>query len=136
PNAQIDVGGLIASSLNLSIPHFLAGHYVFQGTGIESPIKNRGAIHGVHDGVFLLAPNVENNGVITSPGGNIVLAAGAKAYLSKHPDGRGFLAEISNPMGQAVNLKDLIADGGNITMAGRVVNQAGMIRADSVREQK
>src|SRR5262249_40978624 len=127
PNAQVNVGGLIASSLNLSNANFLAGHYLFEGTGIEGPVKNMGAIQGLHDGVYLLAPNVENSGVMTSPGGNIVLAAGAKAYLSKRPDGRGFLAEISNPIGQAMNLKDLIADGGNITLAGRVVNQAGLI---------
>src|SRR5215813_5708836 len=38
PNAQVNVGGLIASSLNLSNANFLAGHYVFQGTGIEGPI--------------------------------------------------------------------------------------------------
>ena len=63
------------------------------------------------------------------------MAAGAKAFLSNRPDGRGFLAELSNPLGQAVNFKDFIADGGNITMAGRVVNQAGLIRADSVREK-
>jgi filamentous hemagglutinin family protein len=135
PNAQVNVGGLIASSLNLSSANFLAGHYLFQGTGIEGPVKNMGVINALHNGVFLLAPNVENSGVITSPGGNIVLAAGAKAYLSNRPDGRGFLAELSNPLGQAVNLKDLIADGGNITMAGRIVNQSGLIRADSVRER-
>ena len=135
PNAQINVGGLIASSLNLSSANFLTGHYLFQGTGIEGPVKNMGVINASHNGVYLLAPNVENSGVITSPGGNIVLAAGAKAYLSNRPDGRGFLAELSNPLGQAVNFKDLIADGGNITMAGRVVNQAGLIRADSLRER-
>jgi filamentous hemagglutinin family protein len=135
PTAQVNVGGLIASSLNLSNPNFLAGHYLFQGTGLEGWVKNSGTIQGQYGGVYLLAPNVENSGVITSPGGNIVLAAGAKAYLSNRPDGRGFLAELSNPLGQAVNLKDLIADGGNITLAGRVVNQAGLIRADSVREQ-
>jgi len=134
PNAQVDVGGLIASSLNLSNANFLAGHYLFQGTGIEGMVKNMGAING-SQGVYLLAPNVENSGVITSPGGNIVLAAGAKAFLSNRPDGRGFLAELSNPLGQAVNVKDLIADGGTITVAGRVVNQAGLIRADSVREK-
>jgi len=135
PNAQVNVGGLIASSLNLSNANFLAGHYLFQGTGVEGTVKNMGTIQGSHDGVYLLAPNVENSGVITSPGGNIVLAAGAKAFLSSRPDGRGFLAELSNPLGQSANLKDLIADGGMITMAGRVVNQTGLIRADSVREQ-
>ncbi len=135
PNAQVNVGGLIASSLNLSNANFLAGHYLFQGTGIEGLVKNMGAIQGSHAGVYLLAPNVENSGVIGSPGGNIVLAAGAKAFLSNRPDGRGFLAELSNPLGQAVNVKDLIADGGTITLAGRMVNQAGVIKADSVREK-
>lgn len=135
PNAQVNVGGLMASSLNLSNANFLAGHYLFEGAGIEGPVKNMGWITGSHDGIYLLAPNVENSGIITSPKGNIVLAAGATAFLSNRPDGRGFLAQLSNPLGQAVNLKDLIADGGNITMASRVVNQAGLIRADSVREQ-
>ena len=136
PEAQVNVGGLIASSLNLSNANFLAGHYLFQGAGLEGWIKNAGTIQGQYGGVYLLAPNVENSGVITSPGGNIVLAAGAKAFLSNRPDGRGFLAELSNPLGEAVNLKELIADGGNITLAGRVVNQEGLVRANSVRENR
>ena len=135
PNAQLNVGGLVASSLNMSSANFLAGHYLFQGTGLEGPVKNMGLINALHNGVYLLAPNVENNGVITSPGGNIVLAAGTTAFLSNRPDGRGFLAELSNPVGRAVNLKDLIADGGNITLAGQVVNQEGLIQANSVKER-
>ncbi len=135
PKAQINVGGLIASSLNMTNANFLAGHYLFEGTGVAGTIKNMGLIQGNHDGVYLLAPNVENSGIITAPGGNIVLAAGAKAYLSNRPDGRGFLAEISAPIGRAVNVKDLIADGGNITLAGRVVNQEGLVQANSVREK-
>lgn len=136
PNAQVNVGGLIASSLNLSNANFLSGHYLYEGTGLEGWVKNAGTIHGHYDGVYLLAPNVENSGIITSPGGNIVLAAGTTAYLSNRPDGRGFLAEIKAPVGQAINLKDLIADGGNITLAGRVVNQEGLVQANSVREHK
>ena len=135
PTAQVNVGGLIASSLNISNANFLAGHYLYEGTGLEGWVKNAGTIHGHYDGVYLLAPNVENSGIITSPGGNIVLAAGATAYLSNRPDGRGFLAEIKAPIGQAVNVKDLIADGGNITLAGRVVNQEGLVQANSVRER-
>ncbi len=135
PNAQVNVGGLIASSLNLSNANFMAGHYLFEGTGVEGLVKNSGAIHAGHDGVYLLAPNVENSGLIVSPGGNVVLGAGKTAYLSNRPDGRGLLAEITAPTGQAANLKEILADGGQVTLAGRVVNQAGLIRADSVREQ-
>lgn len=135
PNAQVNVGGLIASSLNLTNENFMRGFYSFEGAGIEGLVKNMGRIHGAHDGVYLLAPNVENSGIITTAGGSIVLAAGAKAYLSNRPDGQGFLAEISAPIGHAVNLKDLIADGGQITLAGRVVNQEGLVQANSVRER-
>ncbi len=135
PNAQVNVGGLIASSLNITNANFLAGHYLFEGAGVEGIVKNLGFIRGIHDGVYLLAPNVENGGVITAPGGNIVLAAGTKAYLATRPDGRGFLTEFSAPTGQAVNVKDLVADGGHVTLAGRVVNQAGRVQANSVREK-
>lgn len=135
PNAQVNVGGLVASSLNISNANFLAGHYLFEGAGVEGAVKNLGLIRGIHDGVYLLAPNVENSGVITASGGNIVLAAGAKAYLASRPDGRGFLTELSAPTGQAANVKDLIADGGHVTLAGRVVNQQGLIQANSVREK-
>lgn len=134
PNAQINVGALIASSLHLTDANFLAGQYLFQGTGIEGAVRNMGAINGT-SGVYLLAPNVENHGVITSPGGNIVLAAGTTAYLSNRPDGNGLLAEISAPTGQALNVGKMIADGGTITMAGRVVNQRGLAQANSVREK-
>ncbi|HXV83053.1 MAG TPA: filamentous hemagglutinin N-terminal domain-containing protein [Candidatus Binatia bacterium] len=134
-HAQVNVGGIIASSLHLSDANFLAGNYVFQGTGIEGAVKNAGVIRTSGAGAYLFAPNVENSGVITSPGGNIVLGAGKTAYLSYRPDGTGFLAKITAPTGQAVNVKDLVADGGYITMAGRVVNQSGLIQANSVRAQ-
>jgi filamentous hemagglutinin family protein len=134
-HAQVNVGGIIASSLHISDANFLAGNYLFQGTGIEGAVKNAGVIQTGSAGAYLFAPNVENSGVITSPGGNIVLGAGKTAYLSHRADGNGFLAQITAPVGQAVNVKDLIADGGHITMAGRIVNQFGLIQANSVREQ-
>lgn len=134
-NAQVNVGGLIASSLNITNANFLAGHYIFTGSGVEGAVTNLGLVQAIHDGVYLLAPNVTNGGVITAPGGNIVLAAGAQAYLASRPDGRGFLTELSAPTGQALNVKDLLADGGHVTLAGRVVNQAGRVQANSVREK-
>lgn len=134
-HAQVNVGAIIASSLHLSDANFLAGHYLFQGTGVEGLVHNAGVIHATSGGAYLLAPNVENAGLITSSGGSIVLGAGTTAYLSNRPDGRGLLAEVTAPTGQAVNVRELIADGGHVTMAGRTVNQEGLIQANSVREQ-
>lgn len=134
-HAQVNVGAIIASSLHLSDANFLAGHYLFHGTGVEGLVHNAGVIHATSGGAYLLAPNVQNSGLITSPGGSIALGAGTTAYLSTRPDGRGLLAEVTAPTGQAVNVGDLIADGGHITMAGRTVNQEGLIQANSIREQ-
>ncbi|MGQ0812320.1 MAG: two-partner secretion domain-containing protein [Nitrospiraceae bacterium] len=135
PNAQVNVSGLMASTLNLTDTNFLRGHYLFEGHAITGLVKNEGTITAGIDGVYLLAANVENHGIIRSPDGHITLAAGSTAFLSNRPDGRGFLAEVTAPTGQALNVKDLIADGGQITLAGKVVNQQGLAQANSVRER-
>ncbi|MFY9271210.1 MAG: filamentous hemagglutinin N-terminal domain-containing protein, partial [Candidatus Manganitrophaceae bacterium] len=136
PGAQVNVNGLIASSLNLTDANFLSGHYLFEGSALAGSVQNAGTIETGSGGfVYLLAPNVENSGMIRSPEGHITLAAGTTAYLSNRPDGRGFLVEVTAPSGEALNLKELIADGGRINLFGRVVNQSGLIRANSIREQ-
>jgi len=137
PGAQVNVSGLTASSLNLSDADFLKGQYRFAGTGAEGPVKNAGTITTPSGGfVYLLAPNVENSGLIQTPEGQIILAAGSTAYLSQNPDGQGLLVELKAPAGEALNLQSLIADGGTINMFGRVVNQTGLIQANSVQEKE
>jgi filamentous hemagglutinin family protein len=136
PHSQVNVGGLIASSLNLTDQNFLSGHYLFQGQNAAGSVNNTGAIETGPGGfVYLFAPNVKNSGLIKSPEGQIVLAAGTTAYLSERPDGQGFLVAVTAPAGEALNLGDLVADGGNINIYGRVVNQQGLVQANSVREK-
>ena len=135
PNAQVNVNGLVASSLNLTDSDFLNGIYNFQQSGIAGAVNNAGSIHTDTGGfVYLFAPNVENTGVITSPEGQIYLAAGSTVYLTDRPDGQGFLVKVQAPAGTASNLKDLIADGGAVDLYGQVVNQSGLIQANSVRQ--
>src|SRR6185436_2354908 len=130
------VSGLVASSLNMTDQSFLSGSYLFQGGTTAGPVTNAGTIEtGPRGFVYLFAPNVKNSGVIKTPEGQIVLAAGTTAYLSNRPDGQGFLVEVKNLTGKAVNLKDLVSDGGKISIYGRVVNQEGLIQANSVRER-
>jgi len=136
PNAQVNVNGLVASSLNLTDRNFLNGVYRFQPSGVGGAVSNAGSIQTGEGGfVYLLAPNVENSGLIRSPDGQIVLAAGSTVYLTDRPDGRGLLVQVQAPAGAATNLKDLIADGGTIALYGQVVNQSGLIQANSVRQQ-
>jgi len=80
--SQVDVAGFAASTLNISNADFLAGRQVFRGTGAEGRVVNHGEIVTPAGGrVLLVAPQVENNGVIRAPSGEIVLAAGSTVRL-------------------------------------------------------
>lgn len=144
PTAQVNAGGLVASALHMSDADFLAGsyrlgtastHVGLPDTIANSLVRNEGSITAGAQGVYLFAHNVENAGIIKSPDGHIVLAAGTSVFLSNRPDGRGLFVEVTSPTGQAVNVKDLIADGGQVSLFGRVVNQSGLVQANSVRER-
>lgn len=80
-NAQVSVGGLVASTLNLSDQDFLAGQYRFNGDSTAS-VRNKGNIHTKNGGyVALLGANVSNHGAITASQGNVSLAAGKEVTL-------------------------------------------------------
>lgn len=129
--AQVNVNGLIASSLNMTDAAFLSGKYSFDGSAANGMVRNEGQINAGPYGVYLIAPNVTNNGVITSAGGHLALAAGTSAYLSERADGRGLLVEVKAPAGEALNLKSLVSDGGQVSMIGRLVTQSGVVQANS-----
>ena len=129
--AQIDVAGLIASSLDISNEDFLNGKLKFAGTGTEGAVSNAGNITTPSGGqVVLIAPNVENSGVITSPNGEILLAAGHTVELTDTLN-PALRVEITAPEGQALNLGTLIAEGGRIGMYAGLVTQAGTVSATS-----
>lgn len=76
--AQIDVAGLVASTLNLSDTDFLKGTFRFAGAGGE--VQNGAVIRTAKGGfVYLIGGRVENSGTIES--GNVVLAAGERVTL-------------------------------------------------------
>lgn len=86
--------------------------------------------------VFLFATSeVINNGLISSPNGQIVLAAGHKVYLfaPTREDSaafRGLFIEVGSG-GEARNLGTLVSDRGNTTLVGLAVNNEGRISARS-----
>ena len=79
--SQVDVAGLVASSLSLSNSDFLNGKLKFgdaNGGSASSAgaVKNEGNIRTAVGGeVLLVAPRVENSGLIFAPEGKILLAA-------------------------------------------------------------
>jgi filamentous hemagglutinin family protein len=130
-DARIDVNGLVASSLGLSNADFLAGKNNFKAEGQAGKVENQGRITTPQGGqVYLIAPDVENNGIITSPKGNIILAAGRSVQLvdSANPSVQ---VVVAAPEDQALNLGQVVAQGGRIGIYGALVNQRGSVNADS-----
>lgn len=80
--------------------------------------------------VMLLAPDVTNSGVIKTPDGQTILAAGKTVYLSTLDQFAGLLVEVSSG-GSATNLGDIIVNHGNASLIGLAVNQQGNISAST-----
>ncbi len=139
PTAQINVGGLVASTLNLSVSDFNAGNYNFAGAS-SNAIINQGNIIAANGGtVALIAAKVTNTGTIVATAGNVLIGAGAKVTLDlggpvKLQVEQGAIdALISN--GGAIQ-----ADGGYIyltasaanDLATTVINNTGLIEAQTL----
>jgi filamentous hemagglutinin family protein len=136
PDSFIKTGGLVVSTANCIPPQNTGGSWEFNGPPPLASIVNYGQIKIGNDGsAFLIAGNVENNGDIEAPGGTVGLAAGQTVLLSDRPDGRGMSMQVKLPQGSVDNEGNLVADSGTIAMNAQVVNQNGLIQADSVRDQ-
>ncbi len=129
--SQVNVAGLVASTLAISNSDFLAGKNKFTAGDVTGAVSNLGAITTPSGGqVYLIAPDVSNSGIITSPKGDVVLAAGRSVQLadSTNPD---MQVVVSAPTDRALNLGDVIAQGGKIGIYGALINQRGKLNANS-----
>jgi filamentous hemagglutinin family protein len=116
---------------------------------VEGDAQGRAALSVANGGLLLLAaPQVTNNGSLSAPDGQVMLAAGGKVYLAapKVTDTgtslRGLLVEVSNddlPGLPAAGTRTVengvtgsVAVGrGNATMIGYAVNQKGLVSAST-----
>ncbi len=123
-SARVDVGGLIASSLNLSDADYLAGKYHFTSNGSAGLISNQGTLVA-HDGgyILLLGPQVQNSGTIESPNGKINLSAGQNVSVALDPEGLLNVevdAAVINALVQ--NSGTLKAEGGVVQLSAQALN--------------
>jgi filamentous hemagglutinin family protein len=133
-NARIDVAGFVASSLNLSDQDFRAGRMRFTETPGAGKVSNAGVIDTTSGGpggrVFLVGPDVQNSGIIRSPQGEIILAAGKSVELVSE-NSPFVTVNITADSEQALNVGQLLADSGRIGMFGALVRQGGVAQANS-----
>ncbi|MEX1067116.1 MAG: filamentous hemagglutinin N-terminal domain-containing protein, partial [Aquisalimonadaceae bacterium] len=138
-SAQVDVGGLVASTLTMSNEDFLAGNYNFTGASSNAVI-NQGAIQAAAGGyVALIAARIENTGTIAVPDGSVLMGAGSRVTL-----------DLGGPVKLEVEeaaIDALIQQGGGIRvdgglvyltasaagdLAATVINQTGVIEAQAL----
>jgi filamentous hemagglutinin family protein len=133
--ASITAHGLVmttasAPALNLSS----GGPWSFNTPPPAANIINYGQINIAGGGsAFLIANDIVNNGTISAPGGSIGLCAGQTVLVSMSPDGRGLSAKVTLPQGSVDNEGNLIADAGSIVAQAQLVNQNGLVQANSAR---
>jgi len=139
--AQVNVGALVASTLDISDDVFNKGvlsaidaqkqNPAFQGSGGSITIEDGAKLESADGGkIMILAPQIVNGGEIRTPDGQAVLAAGQKVYVtaSNDPQLRGLLVEV-DAGGSVQNLGKVIAERGNVSLIGLAVNQDGLVQA-------
>ncbi|MGH8261503.1 MAG: filamentous hemagglutinin N-terminal domain-containing protein, partial [Steroidobacteraceae bacterium] len=147
--AQLNVGSLIASSLELTGFDPTTGRFSFQSlSGRPGAIDNEGTITAAKGGsVALLGGTVLNNGLIVADYGTVGLGAGKVATLDFYGDGllrlqvSGTLDANPSGAGAAVqNAGRIQADGGQVLLTASAtqdvfasaVNNSGVVRASRI----
>ncbi len=89
PNATINVGSLIASTLNISDQDFLDNNYRFSldKDSEKSKIHNCGHIEAPEGAIILLAPKIINDGLLSAKAGKILVASSETVTLDFSQDG-------------------------------------------------
>ena len=146
--AAVDVGALVASTLDIGNADFLGGRYAFAdsgGNGGAGSVRNEGSIHAAERGtIALLGAQVSNSGSLTARLGTVGLAAGGKVSLDFNGDGlTRIVVDAARLNALVANGGAMIADGGLVTMTARalgtlteaVVRQDGLVRANTLVER-
>lgn len=143
--AEVNVGGLVASSLQISDQDFLAGKTTLNGGAGAGAVLNQGSVNAAPGGVVaLIGPQVGNSGTISTPGGSTVLAAGDRVSLDFQGDGLVGVNVERGVFDAAVrNEGHISADGGMVALSARsadallnsVINNTGVIEAKGLVER-
>ncbi len=146
--AQLNVGGLMASTLDLTPTNFLAGNYTLNAVGSGEGIVNYGLLQAASGGsISLVGGNVVNNGVILANYGNINLDGADQAVLDF--DGNGLInIQITGALKQRLeadqaavtNNGSLSATSGTVVLQAaaaknlftNLVNNTGIINASGI----
>ncbi|MDJ0908260.1 MAG: filamentous hemagglutinin N-terminal domain-containing protein [Woeseiaceae bacterium] len=140
--AQLNVAGLVASSLSISVEDFMSGNYTLEGTGEGGLILNQGTINA--DYVALIGEAVANEGLIVADAGVVHLSASRKVAIDFDGGGLMYFESDSEILSSALdvdaavsNSGTIIADGGRVLLTAdaardvysQAINNSGLIQA-------
>jgi filamentous hemagglutinin family protein len=137
PGANINVGSLVASTLNVGNDQFmLGGDLDFEGTS-RAGVVNYGNVRALEGDIYLIGARVENHGQLLAPKGTVGLAAGQSVRLadSAHPhltvratsEAIGGTGVLNTGLIEGLQA-ELVANGGNVYALA--VNNEGVVRAN------
>ena len=110
PGSVVDVAGLLASTLNVTNADFLAGRLSFHAPlGTAGIIRNDGTLRAASGGrIYLVAPTIDNHGIISAPDGSVVLVGGHSVTLidSNRPDVQ---VQLTAGAGEVLNIGTIVA---------------------------
>jgi filamentous hemagglutinin family protein len=147
--SSVNVGGLVASTLDITDDDFMKGRYVFQGGGKGTgQVVNMGTIKAVGDGngggyVALLGEQVRNEGVIIAERGTVAMNGATKATLNFNGDSLVSVSLDEGALNALVeNKKAIYADGGKVILTakaadevlGAQVNTDGIVQARTLAD--
>jgi len=152
--AQINVAGLLVSTLNMSIQDFINGDYLLEQGGADAGlITNLGEINATGPmGVTLAGGAVRNEGVINAGLGTVNLVSGSKVTLNADSEGLiqvavdgKVLDNVYDKEGKKVefgvdNVGEINANGGKVYIEteaaqdvfSKLINQSGVVKAGSM----
>ena len=145
----VNVGGMIASGLNIEPTSFINGEFALNSIeGAGGTVINYGIINAATGGsVTLVGEQVQNDGLISAKLGAVNLVAGNAAVLTFDPSGmvgvRVSEAVVQDELGvdaAVINNGSINAEGGRVLLSASVsedvfsnaVNNAGMNKESSV----
>jgi filamentous hemagglutinin family protein len=138
--SNVNVGGLVASTLGMTDANFMAGQYKFSNPG-NGTVVNEGTIRADGGYVALIGTSVSNQGIISARLGSVALAAGNAVTLDVAGDSLLNVRVDEGALNALVRNGGMIqADGGRVLLttqaAGNLlstaVNNTGVIQARTI----
>ncbi|MFW2147564.1 YDG domain-containing protein, partial [Acinetobacter sp. TY1] len=137
--AQVNVGGIVASTLNVTDGDIMSGNFTLKNQGGAGKVENHGSIIANGGVIAFIAPNVINTGNVESKNGVIHFTAADQVTLHLQ-DGQltEYQVDIGTLQGLIDNQGAILANNGAVYLTAKakdslskaVVNHSGIIEAN------